>query len=320
MPHLNKPPKEENPPPVLRQLQVVYQRIDRLQLDPKNPRSHSPKQIRHIARSIEAFGFNVPVLVDADLKVIAGHGRVMACRELGWIEVPTIRLDHLNAAQAKAFMIADNRLTETSVWDDALLAENLKELSLLDLDFNLEATGFDVGEIDLRIAGLTTHGQGESDPADEVPAVNPAEPVSSAGDLWLLGRHGVYCGNSLEAAAYAALMQGQRAAMVFTDPPYNVKIDGHASGNGAIRHRDFPMASGELDEAQFTAFLTNACKFLASHSTNGAIHYICMDWRHIGELLTAGREVYAELKNVCVWAKHNAGMGSLTAANTNWCL
>src|SRR5262249_49445694 len=245
------------------------------------------------------------------LKVVAGHGRVMACRELGWMEGPTIRLDHLNAAQAKAFMIADNRLTETSVWDDALLAENLKELSLLDLDFNLEATGFDVGEIDLRIAGLTTHGQGESDPADEVPAVNPAEPVSSAGDLWLLGRHRVYCGNSLEAAAYAALMQGQRAAMVFTDPPYNVKIDGHASGNGAVRHRDFPMASGEMDEAQFTTFLTNACKLLASHSGDGTIHFVCIDWRHMSELLAAGREVYTELKNVCVWAKHNAGMGSL---------
>src|SRR5262249_26049858 len=138
MPHLNKPPKGENPPPVPCQLQVVYQRIDRLRLDPKNPRSHTPKQIRQIARSIEAFGFNVPMLVDADLKFIAGHGRVTACRELGWIEVPTICLDHLSEAQAKAFMIADNRLTETSVWDDTLLAESLKELSLLDLDFNLE--------------------------------------------------------------------------------------------------------------------------------------------------------------------------------------
>src|SRR5262249_27414478 len=212
--------------------------------------------------------------------------------------------------QAKAFMIADNRLTETSVWGDMLLAESLKELSLLDLDFNLEATGFDVGEIDLRIEGLTIHGQGESDPADEVPPIKPAASVSSTGDLWLLGRHRVYCGNSLEAEAYAALMQGERAALAFSDPPYNVKIDGHASGNGAIRHRDFPMASGEMDEAQFTAFLTTACKLLASHSIDGAIHYVCMDWRHIGELLTAGREVYSELKNVCVWAKHNAGMGS----------
>jgi DNA modification methylase len=294
-----------------RRIVVHYRPIAGLNLDPKNPRSHSPKQIGQIARSIEAFGFNVPVLVDGDLKVIAGHGRVLACQKLGWSEVPTISLDHLSRAQAQAFMIADNRLTETSIWDDRLLAEQLKELSVLDLDFSLEATGFEMGEIDLRIEGLTLHPEQEDDPADEVPSFSPAAPISKPGDLWLLGRHRVYCGNSLESDSYAALMNGEHAAMVFTDPPYNVKIDGHASGLGAIRHREFAMASGEMDEAQFTKFLTDACKLLASHSVDGAIHFVCMDWRHMGELLAAGREAYGELKNVCVWAKHNAGMGSL---------
>ncbi len=309
--HLNEATIAPSVPPALRQLQVTRRSIAQLKLDPKNPRSHSRKQILQIARSIEAFGFNVPVLLNADLKVIAGHGRVMACRELGWTEVPTIGLDHLSKAQAKAFMIADNRLTENSVWDDRLLAEQLKDLSVLDLDFSLEATGFEMGEIDLRIQELAPEPAGESDPADELPAASASMPVSKLGDLWLLGRHRVYCGNALDADAYGTLLQGDQAGVVFTDPPYNVKIDGHASGLGAVRHQDFVMASGEMNEAQFTEFLTKACKLLAEHSCDGAIHFVCMDWRHMGELLAAGREAYSELKNVCVWSKHNAGMGSL---------
>ena len=308
---LNEAMAARHLPAVAQRLQIIDRPIEELRLDPQNPRSHSPKQVRQIARSIESFGFNVPVLVDADLKVIAGHGRVMACRDLGWTEVPTISLDHLSKAQAQAFMIADNRLTETSVWDDRLLAEQLKELSLQDLDFSLEATGFEMGEIDLRIEGLTLEPEGEGDAADELPAMSPTAPVSKPGDLWLLGQHRVYCGNSLEPAAYAVLMEEERAAMVFTDPPYNVKIDGHASGLGAIRHRDFAMACGEMDEVQFTKFLTDAFKLLAGYSTDGAIHFVCMDWRHIGELWAAGLDAYSEIKNVCVWTKHNAGMGSL---------
>jgi DNA modification methylase len=282
-----------------------------LQLDPNNPRSHSRRQIRQIACSIETFGFNVPVLTDGNQKVIAGHGRVMACKELGWGEVPTIELGHLSQAQAKAYMIADNRLTDNSVWDDRLLAEQLQELSVQDLDFNLEAIGFDMGEIDFRIEGLISGAEEEDDPADALPALSQEAPVSKPGDLWLLGQHRVYCGNSLEPTAYETLMAGERAAMVFTDPPYNVKIDGHATGLGAIRHRDFAMACGEMDEAQFTKFLTDACKLLAQHSKEGAIHFVCMDWRHIGELWAVGLEVYSDIKNLCVWTKHNAGMGSL---------
>jgi DNA modification methylase len=290
---------------------VVYRRIAELKLDPRNPRVHSPRQIRQIARSIEAFGFNVPVLVDADHKVIAGHGRVLACRELGWPEVPTVRLEHLTKPQAQAFMIADNRLTENSTWDDQLLGEQLKELSVLNLDFSLESTGFDMGEIDLRIERLTAEPAVGDDPADAVPAIPASPPVSRAGDLWLLGRHRIYCGSALESGAYAALMEDQQAAMVFTDPPYNVPIDGHVCGRGVVRHQDFVMASGEMSEAEFTTFLTTACKLLASHSVDGAVHFICMDWRHMGELLAASKEAYRELKNVCIWTKQNAGMGSL---------
>jgi hypothetical protein len=254
----------------------------------------------------------VPVLVDADLNVIAGHGRLLACRELGWTEVPTLRLDHLTAAQARAFMIADNRLTEIGGWDDRLLAQQLKDLSLLGLDFSLELTGFEMGEIDLRIAALEDMPeQADDDPADAVPELPTRPPLSKSGDLWLLGPHRVLCGNALDPAAFAALMGKERAAMVFTDPPYNVPIDGHASGLGAIHHRPFPMAAGEMDRAGFTAFLSQACRNLAAFSAGGSIHYVCMDWRHLDELLAAGRDAYAELKNLCVWVKYNGGMGSL---------
>jgi len=291
-------------------LKVIYRPIKELRPDPANPRVHSKKQIRQIANSIETFGFNVPVLVDADLNVIAGHGRLLACRELGWTEVPTLRLDHLTPAQARAFMIADNRLTEIASWDDRLLAQQLKDLSLLGLDFDIEVTGFETGEIDLRIASLEDMPEQDDDPADAVPEVSAGPSVGKIGDLWLLGRHRILCGNALDPAAFAALMGEERAAMIFTDPPYNVPIDGHASGLGAIQHRPFPMASGEMNKTEFTGFLAQACQSLAAFSAGGALHFICMDWRHLDELLAAGGEAYDELKNCCVWVKDNPGMGS----------
>src|SRR6267143_3160416 len=178
-------------------LAVVDRSIGQLKPDPANPRLHSKKQIRQIANSIETFGFNVPVLVDAELNVIAGHGRLLACRELGWSEVPTLCLDHLTPAQARAFAITDNRLTEIATWDDQLLAQQLKGLSLLGLDFSLEVTGFEMGEIDLRIASLEeTPAQGD-DPADVLPESPAGAPVSKIGDLWLLDRHRVLCGSAL---------------------------------------------------------------------------------------------------------------------------
>src|SRR5271167_3655112 len=290
-------------------LAVTYRPIAELKLDPRNPRCHAPKQIRQIAQSLTAFGFLVPVLVDRDLKLIAGHGRILACRQLGWNEVPTICLDHLSDAQAKAFMIADNRLTENSVWNDRLLAEQLQELAVLDLDFSLEVTGFEMGEIDLRIEGLELTAEGVPDPADTLPPTGPQ--VSRAGDLWLLGSHRVFCGNALDDRSYEMLMKGETAAMVFTDPPYNLGIEGNVSGLGAVQHREFAMASGEMTESEFTAFLTRACRQLARHSADGSIHFVCMDWRHLTELLAAGHEAYDELKNLCIWAKDNGGMGSL---------
>src|SRR4051794_30338025 len=290
-------------------VEIVYRPIDQLRPDPKNPRRHEKKQIRKIADSIAAFGFNVPILIDAELKVIAGHGRLLACKLLGRSEVPTISLEHLSPAQARGFMIADNRLTEIAGWDDRLLGEQLRELSELSLDFSLEVTGFDMPEIDLLIEGAS--GTPEDDPDDAPLPVATGPAVTRPGDTWLLGPHRLYCGSALEPEAYRVLMGEARAAMVFTDPPYNVPIDGHCVGNGKVRHREFAMAAGEMDEVEFTSFLTQALGHLAANSRDGSLHFICMDWRHIGELLAAGKRTYTELKNLCVWAKDNAGMGSL---------
>src|ERR1700736_5628397 len=292
-------------------LSVVYRRIDDLKPDPTNPRLHSKKQIRQIANSIEVFGFIVPILIDRDGKVIAGHGPLLARRELGIPDPPTLCLDHLTPTQARAFMIADNRLTEIATWDDRLLAQQLKELSLLGLDFHIEVTGFEMGEIDLRIASLEEMSETDADPADVLPEVPAGPPLSKIGDAWVLGRHRVLCGDALDAVAFTTLMGEERAAMVFVDPPYNQPVDGHASGLGAIHHRPFPMASGEMDRPEFISFLGQAFRNLAAFGGDGALHFICMDWRHIEELMAAGHSVYGALKNLCVWVKDNAGMGSL---------
>src|SRR5439155_9082286 len=236
-------------------LKIVYRRIDTLQPDPANPRQHSKKQIGQIAESIKVFGFIVPILIDRNGKIIAGHGRALAARALGMTEVPTVCLDHLTSAEAGAFMIADNKLTVNATWDDRLLAQQLKDLSLLGLDFSLEITGFETGEIDLLIDALGGTPAPGDDPADVLPEAPPGPPVTKIGDLWLVGRNRLLCSTALDTGAFTALMGWERADMAFIDPPYNVRIDGHATGLGAIRHRSFPMASGEMDQAEFTAFL-----------------------------------------------------------------
>jgi DNA modification methylase len=288
-------------------LAVDYIPIDDLTLDPDNARAHTRAQIRQIAKSIQSFGYNAPILVDRAGKVIAGHGRLLACRDLGWTEVPIIRLEHLTPLQARAYAIADNRLTETSKWDEALLGQSLNILAQADLDFDMEAIGFSMGEIDLKIEGLD--GLVEQDADDTAPPSGPA--VSRPGDLWTLGAHRLLCASALEQTSYERLLGGARAAMVFTDPPYNVKVLGHVSGKGAKHHREFVMASGEMSEAEFSVFLTRTCTLMANASAPGSLHYVFMDWRHVFPLIAAGRSAYEDLINMCVWSKSNGGMGGL---------
>ena len=177
----------------------------------------------------------------------------------------------------------------------------------MDLDFDVTATGFDMGEIDILIDDLS-----DDDDLDEVPEMDPSvSPVTQLGDLWQVGRHRLLCADATQPTSLETLMGGERAEMVFTDPPYNVPIVGHVSGRGSAKHDEFAMASGEMSEAEFTAFLAQVLQSLAANSLPGSLHFVCMDWRHLFELLTAGRGVYNELKNLCVWTKTNGGMGSL---------
>jgi DNA modification methylase len=275
----------------------------------RNARTHSPKQIAAIAASIKSFGFNNPVLIDKDNGIVAGHGRVEAAKLLDLATVPTLRLEHLTDAQKRAYILADNKLAEKAGWDREILAIELQNLMAIELDFDISATGFEMPEIDVLIEGLEERPT-KADLADEVPlAEGPA--VTRLGDIWQIGPHRLICGDAIAAETYQRLLAGETTQLVFTDPPYNVKIDGHVSGLGAVKHREFAMASGEMTEAEFTTFLGRVFDNLVAASTDGAIHFICMDWRHMGEVLAAARGRYADLKNLCVWAKSNGGMGSL---------
>jgi DNA modification methylase len=285
-----------------------YSPISELRPHPKNSRRHSKAQIRAIARSIETFGFNAPILIDKNKQITSGHGRWQAAKLIGLTSVPIISLDHLSPEQVRAYMIADNKLTDRSSWDDATLAVELKELSELALDFEIEATGFEAPEIDLRIQSLDTTEEVEK--ADEFQLAK-GPPVSALGHLWILGPHHLYCGSALDEATYKKLFDRERASAAFTDPPYNVPIGGHVSGKGQVVHREFAMASGEMSTAEFTGFLTEAFSHIRSHTIDGALIYACMDWRHLMEMHDAGRAAGFDLVNLCVWAKSNGGMGSL---------
>jgi len=289
--------------------QVLLKNIEELKPYKQNARKHSEKQISKIADSIRQFDFNNPILIDRSNTIIAGHGRWEAAKKLKMAQVPTLCLDHLSPDEVRAYVLADNKLAEMAGWDQELLAIELQHLTSIDLDFNVEILGFDAGEIDFIIGGDVKE---KLDPADEVVEPQTDVPATTKrGDLWMLGHHRLYCGDSLEEASYATLMGDEKAQMVFTDPPYNVPIDGHVCGNGAIQHEEFEMAAGEMSEQEFTAFLATYMRLSRAYSAPGSIAFCCMDWRHMTELLHAGKQNGYELKNLCVWVKDNGGMGSL---------
>ena len=287
---------------------VIMKPISVLLPAERNARTHSRQQIEQIAKSLKTFGFVNPVLIDSNQRIVAGHGRVEAAKKLGMNDVPTLSVAHLNKAQLRAYALADNRLAELAGWDNELLAVELGELAGLELDFDLSVTGFAHAEIDLMLQPASE----APDDADAIPlAPTQAATVTTAGDIWHLGDHLVMCADARDRSAARTLMGNERARVVFTDPPYNVPIDGHVSGLGRNRHTAFAMASGEMTSVEFTNFLETILANAVAVSAPGALHYVCMDWRHMSELLTAGERVYAELKNLCVWNKTNGGMGSL---------
>ncbi len=284
---------------------IEYTLVRDLRPYPNNARTHSKKQIRQIAKSIKRFGFCNPVLIDDENQIVAGHGRVEAAKLNGMDAVPTVRLSHLSDADKRAYILADNKLAEKAGWDQEILAIELQ--SLLDVGFDLDHTGFEPAEIDLIIEEVKDH---DDQPENATPGYPTGPVVTQPGDLWMLGKHVLVCGDARDEATYAMLVGGTKAEFVFTDPPYNVPIDGHVCGLGRIRHKDFAMGCGEMSEEQFTTFLANVFELLCRYSNDGSIHQVCMDWRHMREMLAAGHRHYGELKNLCVWNKTNAGMGS----------
>ena len=286
-----------------RPLAVTYRPVDTLVPSPRNARTHPKRQVDQIVASIGEFGFTNPILIDPDGAVIAGHGRLLAAKAMALAEVPTIILEGLDDAQKRALRLSDNKIALNAGWDTDLLKLELGELAVLDVDLDLSVTGFSTGEIDVVL-------KGSPDPDDEaIPAV-PKTPRTRPGDIWVLGDHRIGCGDGRDAAFVQAVTgEGTIVDAAFLDPPYNVRVNGHANARG--RHREFAMASGEMTDAAFRAFLSESLGACAKVSRDGAVHFVCMDWRHMDEVSAVGGSIYGSLLNLCIWSKSNAGMGSL---------
>jgi len=281
--------------------------LDSLRPPPRNARTHSKSQIRQISRSIREFGATNPIVADPTGEIIAGHGRWLAAQQIGLQSFPVMWVFGLTAHQKSALRLADNKIAENAGWNMEILAAELENLTAV--SFDATVTGFSAPEIDLIIEGAA---HGSSDPrADVVVQIEGAAPaVSQPGDMWECGKHRILCGDACEAASYDVLLGGELAQMVFTDPPYNVRIAGHAGGLGAIQHREFAMASGEMSSDEYSAFLGRFLRLAAAHSANGSIHFVCMDWRHTPEILHAANAANLTWKNLCVWKKAAIGMGT----------
>ncbi len=284
-------------------LEVSYLPIGALTPDPRNARTHSKRQVEQIAASIRAFGFTNPILADPEGNLIAGHGRLRAAKEMELAEVPVIELAGLSEPQKRALRLADNKIALNAGWDMEILKLELADLSLPEIDIDLGLTGFSSGEIDVVLAD-------SPDPDDEVIPEVPTQPRVQMGDIWQLGEHRIACGDGRDTG-FLAQVVGEGAAIdcAFLDPPYNVKINGHVNAPG--RHREFAMASGEMAESEFRTFLSDTLGACAKVSREGAVHFVCMDWRHMDDVTASVDDVYDKLLNICVWNKSNAGMGSL---------
>jgi DNA modification methylase len=269
---------------------------------PTNPRTHSDKQLAKLKASMTKFGFTAPVLVDEAGVVLGGHGRVQAAKELGLASIPTRVISGLSQADKRAYVIADNKIPMLAAWDLGLLKSEME--LLINDDFEIETTGFSTAEVDLMFENHP------SDPAELQPEDVVDEVVTLAGDLWQLGDHFLLCGDALAADAYKLVMNGAQAQMSITDPPYNVPINGHVCGSGKVKHKEFAMAAGEMSASQFTAFLQTAFSHMHTVAADGAVNYIFMDWRHSEEVLAAARPLFGAPRQLCVWVKDNAGMGT----------
>lgn len=278
--------------------------VDELRPYAGNARRHPRHQRRVLVRLMRQNGCVVPLLIDEDNEIIAGHARLEAAQHLGWSELPAIRLKGLTTAQKNALRIADNRVAELGEWDMSFLQRELQ--ALVDGKFDMAMTGFETIDLDKIMTP-------PFDPALEDEAVLPPlpkTPVSRLGDLYGLAEHRLLCGDSREEQSYIRLLPGESVALVASDLPYNVRINGHVSGNGRVRHDEFAMASGEMSPEEFIAFLRLVFSNCRNHLRDGALLYAFMDWRGIADLVLLGRELFQRLMNICVWAKPNGALGS----------
>lgn len=291
---------------LIRSLKVELRPLAAVRPAKRNARTHSEKQIEQIASSIRQFGFTNPIIVNDEGMIVAGHGRHAAAKLLGMADVPVIPIDDLDPAELRTYALADNRIAQNAGWDAEVLRIEFEELNALELSFDLEITGFSTTEMD-QLLVITP----EEEKLEKLPEVDKKQTCGvERGDVWILGNHRLLCGDSRSPASFAMLMGDGRARLVFSDPPFNVKINGHVGGLGKTKHAEFAMATGEMSRPEFTGFLETAFRNAADVSMDGSIHYQCMDWRHVEEMMKAGTAVYSELKNICIWSKDNAGMGS----------
>jgi len=267
----------------------------------KNSRTHSEEQVAQLAGSIKEFGFNNPVLIGQDDVIIAGHGRVMAARKVGLMEVPCIKLTHLTETQRKAYIIADNRLALNAGWDNELLTIELNDL-LAD-NFALDILGFDTDELkNLLDPVKPTEGLTDEDAVPET----PEEPKTKPGDIYQLGRHRLMCGDSTSIDAVEKLMNGARVDLVFTDPPYNVAFNGRSGKHDVIKNDN-------LSESDFESFITEVCNTI--QAVDPKAYYIWCNWDFYGVL-----QHKLPYKACIVWAKNVFGMGNGYRHQHEFCL
>lgn len=288
----------------MRQLTAEMRPIGMVKPDPQNARTHPKHQTKQIEKSISEFGFTNPILIDEDGIVIAGHGRLTAANNLGFVEVPVIQIKGLTPTQKRQLRLADNKIAENARWDRGKLAMQLHDLILEGSDITL--TGFEIPEADQLI--LENRGSDE-DPLDQFSDAPVGNATTRPGDLWHLGDNRILCGDVRSDADVALLCGSQACDMMLTDPPYNLRIAGLV-GRGKRKHSEFAMASGEMSDADFADFLGAFIKAAVSHSRAGSLHFIFMDWRHIDTLLQICRSTYGQFVNLIVWVKSNSGQGS----------
>jgi DNA modification methylase len=269
----------------------------------RRTRKNSPEQIERIARSITEFGFSQPILVRAG-QVLDGWSRVLAAKELGLEKVSAVNCTHLDDAQARALAIALNRVAERGEWDlDEL---KIEFEALIELDVDLEATGFSIEERDIILL----------DPLDDEQETEeqlepPEQPVTRLGDIWRLGAHRVICADALDELTYRTLLEGESVHAVLTDPPFNVRVKNNVSGLGKKVHDEFVMASGEMSDDEFQAFLDRVFGLLAKYLVAGGVLFAFIDWRSLHRVYAAGEAAALKLINLVVWYKEVGAMGGL---------